>query len=149
MDIRIETHISSHMVAEHGCSSASVGSETSTHLARSEVSTLIRRLATQEHHVALAQLSSLISAVLKFGAAIDENPFMRVNTMITELISWLQDEASSEARQKACFDEEKSKATEKEDLEADTAKHSSTFETALSRSTLDGEVSSRDRRADS
>ena len=43
----------------------------------------------------LAQRSSLISAVLKFGAATDENPFMRVNTLITELISWLQDEASS------------------------------------------------------
>ena len=33
----------------------------------------------------------------------------------------------------------------KEDLEADTAKHSSVLETAVSRSTLDGEVSSRDR----
>ena len=34
---------------------------------------------------------------------------------------------------------------QKEDLEADTAKHSSVLETAVSRSTLDGEVSSRDR----
>ena len=120
------------MVAEHGCSSASVGSETSTHFTRSEVSTMVRRLATQEHYVVLAQLSSLISAVLKFGAATDENPFMRVNTLITELISWLQDEASLETRQKACFDEETLKATEKEDLGADTAKHSS-------------KISSRDR----
>ena len=77
---------------------------------------MVRRLATQEHYVVLAQLSSLISAVLKFGAATDENPFMRVNTLITELISWLQDEASLETRQKACFDEETLKATEKEDL---------------------------------
>ena len=71
---------------------------------------------------------------------------MRVNTLITELISWLQDGASSETRQKACFDEVTSQAIEKEeDLEADTAKHSSVLETAVSRSTLDGEVSSRDR----
>ena len=34
---------------------------------------------------------------------------------------------------------------QKEDLEADTAKHSSVLETAVSRSTLDGEVLSRDR----
>ena len=33
----------------------------------------------------------------------------------------------------------------KEDLEADTAKHSSVLETAVSRSTMDGEVSSRDQ----
>ena len=43
-------------------------------------------------------------------------------------------------------DEVTSQATEKkEDLEADTAKHSSVLETAVSRSTLDGEVLSRDR----
>ena len=99
------------------------------------MSTMIRRIATQEHYDELAQLVSLISAILKFGAGTGENPFMKVNTLITELISWLQDGASSETRQKACFDEETSKATEKEDLEADTAKHSSIFETAVSRST--------------
>ena len=106
---------------------------------------MIRRLATQEHYVVLAQLVSLISAILKFDAGTCENPFMRVNTLITELISWLQDGASFETRLKACFDEETSKATVKEDLEAGTAKHSSVLETAVSRSTLDGEVSSRDR----
>ena len=93
----------------------------------------------------LAQLVSLISAILKCDAGTCENCFMRVNTLITELISWLQDGASSETRQKACFDEETSKATVKEDLEADTAKDSSILETTVSRVTLDGEVSSQDR----
>ena len=121
---------SPHMVAEPCCGSAEpsiqeqtyslpqqssfVGPELSTHLARSEVSTMIRRLATQEHCVVLAQLVSLISAILKFDAGTCENPFMRVNTLITELISWLQDGASTETRRKACFDEETSKATVKE-----------------------------------
>ena len=45
--------------------------------------------------------------------------------------SRLQEEASSEA----CCDEETLKDTEKEDLEADTAKHSSTLETAVPSST--------------
>ena len=126
--------------------SSFVGPELSTHLARSEVSTMIRQLATQEHYAVLAQLVSLISTILKFGVGTCENPFMRVNTLITELISWLQDGASSETRQKVCFDEVTSQATEKkEDLKADTAKLSSVLEAAISRSTLDGEVSSRDR----
>ena len=159
--IHAHTH-SSHMVAEPCCGSTEpsiqeqtysllqqssfVGPELSTHLARSEVSTMIRQLATQEHYAVLAQQVSLISTILKFGVGTCENPFMRVNTLITELISWLQDGASSETRQKVCFDEVTSQATEKkEDLKADTAKHSSVLETAVSRSTLDGEVLSRDR----
>ena len=56
---------------------------------------------------------------------------------ITELISRMVGETSSETRQKACFDEETSKA--------DTAKHSSILETAVSRSTLDSADSSQYR----
>ena len=62
---------------------------------------------------------------------------LKVKGSITKLISQLLGETSSETKQKACFDEETSKA--------DTAKHSSILETAVSRSTLDSEVSSRDR----
>ena len=40
--------------------SSSVGPEISTHFAGSEVSTIIRRLATQKHCVVLAQLVPLI-----------------------------------------------------------------------------------------
>ena len=59
-------------------------------------------------------------------------PRKRIDEQIVEL-----SKTSSETRQKACFDEETSKD--------DTAKHSSILETAVSRSTLDSEVSSRDR----
>ena len=49
---------------------------------------------------------------------------------------------SSEVSQKSYCDEEMSQATEKEDLEADVAKHSSKLETAVARSiVLDGEIS--------
>ena len=73
----------SHMVAEPCCGSTEpsiqeqtysllqqssfVGPELSTHLARSEVSTMIRQLATQEHYAVLAQLVSLISTILKMS----------------------------------------------------------------------------------
>jgi len=123
--------------------SSSAGLQTSTHLAGSEVVTLVRRLAKKEHSAALAQLASRISAIMKFGAGSGEDPFAKVKGLITDLISRLQAEASSEANQKAYCDEETSKANEKkEDLEAEIAKHSSKLETAVSRSTiLDGEIS--------
>ena len=62
--------------------------------------------------------------------------------LFTELCGRLQEEASSEASRTACCDEETSKAIEeKEDLEADIAKHSSRLETAVSGSaTLDVEI---------
>ena len=62
---------------------------------------------------------------------------LKVKGSITELISRLLGKTSSETRQKACFDEETSKT--------DSAKHSSILETAVSRSTLDNEISTRDR----
>ena len=71
------------------------------------------------------------------------------NAAATELLKFavnrLQAEAAFEVRNTSYRDEVTSQATEKEDFEADTAKHSSVLETAVSRSTLDGEVSSRDR----
>ena len=69
-----------------------------------------------------------------------------VKGLISDLLNRLQAEAPFQVRNKSYRDEVTSQATEKkEDLEADTAKHSSVLETAVSRSTLDGEVSSRDR----
>ena len=123
--------------------SSSAGLQTSTHLAGSEVVAVVRRLAKKEHSAALAQLASRISAIMKFGAGSGEDPFAKVKGLITDLISRLQAEASSEASHKAYCDEETSKANEKkEDLEAQIAKHSSKLETAVSRSTiLDGEIS--------
>ena len=76
---------------------------------------------------------------MKFDAGAGEDPSMKVQGSITELINPLLEETSSDATQKACCDEETSRATEKENLDADTAKHSSTL---VSRSsTLDGEIS--------
>ena len=68
---------------------------------------------------------------------------MKVKDLITDLISRVQAEASSETNQKSYCDEEMSKATKKrEDLETDVAKHSSKLEAAVARSVdLDGEVS--------
>ena len=119
--------------------------QTSTDLKGFELVISVRRLAEQEHSTALDQLPSRISAIMKFGAGADGDPSVKVKDLITDLISRLQAEASSETNQKSYCDEEMSKATEKrEDLEADVAKHSSKLEAAVARSIdLDGEISTQ------
>ena len=88
--------------------------------------TVVRRLAKEEHSALLPHLASRISAILKFSAGTGEDPFAKVKGLITELISRLQEEASSETSQRTVCVEETSKANEKEeDPEADIAKHSS------------------------
>ena len=102
------------MVAELGCSSASVGSETPTDLKGFDMMTAVRELAEQEHLAALAHLRSRISPITKSGADAGNDPFVKVKDLITDLIR-LQTEASPETNQKSYYDEETSKATEKED----------------------------------
>ena len=57
--------------------SSSIGSETPTHPAGSEVMTTVRRLAEKEHSAALDRLTSSISAIMKLGARTDESPFTK------------------------------------------------------------------------
>ena len=109
--------------------SSSAALRTSTDLKGFELVILVRRLAEQEHSTTLAQPESCISAIMKFGAGADGDPSVKVKDLITDLISRLQAEASSEKR---------------EDLEADVAKHSSKLEAAAARSIdLDGEISTQ------
>ena len=109
----------------------------STDLKGFDMVTAVRWLAKQEHSAALAQLGSHISAIMKFGARADDDPFVQVKDLIMNF-SRLQEEASSEAYR----DEETLEDTEKEDLEADFAEHSSKLEAAVARSIdLDGEIS--------
>ena len=70
----------------------------------------------------------------------------RTDTVIDGPVMQIEHVPPFQVRNTSYRDEVTSQATEKkEDLEADTAKHSSVLETAVTRSTLDGEVSSRDR----
>ena len=98
---------------------SSVALQTSTDLKGFDVMTAVRRLAEQEHSAELAQLRSRISAITKFGADADNDPFVKVKDLITDLIRL---QAEAEANQKSHCDEETSKATEmKEDFGAEVA----------------------------
>ena len=110
---------------------------TSTDLKGIDMVTAVRWLAEQEHSAGLSQLGFLrISAVTKFGAGADDDPFVKVKDLIMA-------KASYEANQKSFCDEETSKTIEKkEDREAHVAKHSSKLDTTMARSiVLDVEIS--------
>ena len=84
-------------------------SQTPTDLKGFDMMTAVRQLAEQEHSTALVQLASCISAIMKFGADADNDLFVKVKDLITDLIR-LQAEASPETSQKSHCDEETSKA---------------------------------------
>ena len=58
--------------------SSSVALQTSTDLKSLKVVTMVRRLAAQEHSAAHVQLASCITAIMKFGAGADGDPFVKV-----------------------------------------------------------------------
>ena len=92
------------------------------------------------------EVEKMRSELFEAERAMLANPFAKVKGLITCLISRLQVEALSEMSDTSYCDEGTSQATKmKDDLEADTAKHSSLIETAVSRSSLFGEVPSRDQ----
>jgi len=108
---------------------------TSADLAGSEVVAVVKRLAKEHHSAALAQLASRISAVIRYGAASGEDPFVKVKGLIRDLIARLEAEAVADATEKAYCDEEMAKTEEKQtDLEDDIAKLTSKIDQAAARS---------------
>jgi len=101
-----------------------VNTMTHADLARSEVATMIKKLARQYHSSALAQLASKVTAVARFSSG---DPFAKIKGLIQDMIAKLEAEASSEATEKAYCDEELSKSNAKAaeltaDIEALTTK---------------------------
>jgi chromosome segregation ATPase len=93
-------------------------------MARSEVLVMIKKIAQQQHSAALAQLASRIMAVMRYSAAgSTEGPFDKVKGLISDMISKLEAEASSEATEKSFCDEETAKSeAQKSDLESTMSK---------------------------
>jgi len=82
-------------------------------LANFEVVNLVKQLAKKEKSAALAQLASRLAAVIKYGSTVGEDPFAKIKAMITDMISKLQNEASSEASHKEYCDKEMASTKEK------------------------------------
>ena len=60
--------------------------QTRADLANSEVITLVKKLAREQHSAALAQLASRISAVVKYGGRGGSDPFSKVKGLISDMI---------------------------------------------------------------
>merc|ERR1719188_2854236 len=92
-------------------------------LAGREVVELVRSLARKEHSSALNQLASRISAVARYGGSNREDVFAKVKGLIQAMIAKLEQEAGSEATEKAYCDEQIAKTEAKKgELEEDVAK---------------------------
>jgi len=111
-------------------------------LARSEVVTLVKKLAREQHSAALNQLASRITAVMRYGAASGDDPFAKIKGLIQDMIAKLESEAKSEATEKAYCDDELSKTTaKKSELDTEIAKLTTKIDQATAHSTaLKGEV---------
>mmetsp|Transcript_40076 Transcript_40076/g.69742 ORF Transcript_40076/g.69742 Transcript_40076/m.69742 type:complete len:697 (+) Transcript_40076:51-2141(+) len=111
-------------------------------LANVEIVNLVKKLATQHHSAALAQLAGRIATVFKYGAQAGEDPFAKVKGLISDLIAKLESEAGAEASEKAFCDEEIAKTdAKKSELDSEIAALTSKIDTATAKSTkLKGEV---------
>jgi hypothetical protein len=115
-------------------STAGLRLQTSADLAGSEVVAMVKRLAKKHRSAALAQLSSRIASVLKFGGA-QQDPFGKIKGLIRDMIAKLEKEAEEEATEKAYCDEQMAKTeAKKSELEDDVAKMTSKIDTAAAKS---------------
>jgi len=92
---------------------------TRTDLRNSEIVVMLKNLAKKEHSSALAQLSSRVEAVAKYGSSAGEDIFAKIKGLISDMIAKLEKEAEDDATEKAFCDEEMAKTeAKKADLES-------------------------------
>jgi len=110
---------------------------TSVDLRNSEVVTAVKQLAVKQHSAALNQLASRIQAVIRYGASNGngEDVFAKIKGLISDMISKLENEAESDATEKAYCDEEMAKTeSKKADLDAAMESLSTKIDRAASKS---------------
>ena len=105
----------------------------SADLARVEVVTMVKKLASQYHSASLAQLASKVAAEAKYGG---KDVFGKIKGLISDMIAKLEAEAEEEATEKAYCDEQLAKTAAKQsELEDDVAKMTAKIDQAASKST--------------
>jgi len=87
----------------------------SADLSKAEAVRFIRDLARKSKSSALAQLASRMSSAMRLGTAAGEDPFEKIKTLVSDMISTLESEAEEDATQKAFCDKELKEANAKRD----------------------------------
>jgi len=101
----------------------------------SDVVTMVKHLAKQQHSAALAQLSSRMAAIARLGASSGSDPFKKIRGMLRDMMDKLRAQGREEAETKVYCDEQMGKTKlKKEDLEEDVSKQTASFDTATSKS---------------
>jgi len=114
---------------------ASSQMRTRADLANSEVVTLVKKLARDQHSAALAQLASRIAVVVRYGGKDGADPFAKVKGLISEMITKLEKEAEAEATEKAYCDEQMAKTeAKKSELDDTIAQLTNKIDRAAARS---------------
>jgi hypothetical protein len=114
---------------------ASSKMQTRADLANTEVLRMVKKLATDHHSSALAQLASRIAIVARYGSRNGADPFAKVKGLVQDMIAKLEKQAESEATEKAYCDEQMAKTEAKKSaLEDDIEKMSSKIGQAAARS---------------
>jgi len=78
-----------------------------------EVVKLVEKVATEQRSTSLEKLASKIKALVRFGAANGEDPFVKIKQLVQDMIRKLEREADEEATEKAYCDSEMGKTEEK------------------------------------
>merc|ERR1719428_2573523 len=101
----------------------------------SRVVRFVENLARKHHSPELAQLASRMSAAIKMGAQVGDDPFAKVKGLIADLIDKLLAEAQADAELKAYCDKEfKETNAKKDDKDAELAKLNTKLDEATARS---------------
>lgn len=92
-------------------------------LTKFEAVRFVRDLAKRHHSTVLAQLASRMNSAIRLGNANGNNPFEKVEGLITDMIRTLEEEAEEDATHHAYCQKEMKETTEKkEDKEAQVEK---------------------------
>lgn len=76
---------------------------------------LIRTLARKENSVELAQLASRMNSVIRFGGSTGGDPFSKVKSLISDMISKIEKDTQADASHKGFCDKETSETNSKKD----------------------------------
>lgn len=86
----------------------------------------VRNLARKQNDESLAQLASRMASALRLSSSIGEDPFAKIKTLISDMLTKLENEAVEDASHKAYCDKELAETRQKKKEKSTEVEHLST-----------------------